>query len=190
MDATERLLIAEGHARISTRRVAEEADQPHGLIRYHFGSVEELMLRTVERAAAQILDRQRSLYASDRPFIEKWRTAMDLVDIDLATGFPKVTAELFAKAWNDPAFREGLRQTMEQFTEMLVFAVTAAASEYEIDLSAERRVAAATLIRTFQLGLLVERLADIDVGHRELLSAIDGWLASISKGDDHAGAPA
>jgi hypothetical protein len=31
---------------------------------------------------------------------------------------------------------------------------------------------------TFNLGLIVERLGDIDTGHADLLDWIDGWLSS------------
>jgi AcrR family transcriptional regulator len=182
MDATERLLVAEGGGGVSTRRVAEEAGQPHGLVRYHFGSLEALLLRTLERAAEQILDRQRALYAGDRPFLEKWRTAMELVDTDLQGAFPKLAAELFAKAWNEPVYRDGVQHLIVTFTAMLSEAVTSAAAEYGAVLSEEETLAVATLIRTFQIGVLIERLAGVDTGHAELVAAIDGWLCSTSEG--------
>jgi AcrR family transcriptional regulator len=180
--ATERLLVSGGHARISTRRVAEEAGQPHGLVRYHFGALEGLMLRTLEAAAARIIDRQRELYAGDRPFLEKWRTAMGHVETDIDEGFPKLTAEMFAKAWNEPVYRDGIRQTMEAFTEMLTEAVSIAAEEYGEEVDDDEVLALASLIRTFQIGMLVERLAGVDVGHAELLAAIDRFLAHRHEG--------
>lgn len=187
MDATERLLISHGAAGISTRRIAEEAGQPHGLVRYHFGSLEALMERTMEGASAQILQRQRALYGSALPFAEKWETAMSLVDTDLADGFPKIMAELFAKAWNEPAYRDGVQRTMAEFTEMLLGAVSAATEEYGVVLDDERQLALATLIRTFQIGILVERLAGVDIGHAALIAAIDDWLDRTSQNPDDRG---
>jgi AcrR family transcriptional regulator len=186
LNATERLLITAGQAGVSTRRVAEEAGQPHGLIRYHFGSLEALMLQVLERASSRILERQRALYAGDRSFLEKWRQAMGYIETDLADGFPKITAELFAKAWNEQAFRDGLRQTMADFTDMLVDAVAGAAQEHELDVSGPDVLALATLIRTFQIGILVERLANVDIGHAELTAAIDRVLENHHPGEPHA----
>ena len=186
LDAAEQLLTTAGQAGVSTRRVADEAGQPHGLIRYHFGSLEALMLQVLERASSRILERQRALYGGDRSFLEKWRQAMGYIETDLADGFPKITAELFAKAWNEPAFRDGLRQTMADFTDMLAAAVAGAAQEYELDLSGDDVLALATLIRTFQIGILVERLADIDIGHAELTAAIDRTLENHDSGEPHA----
>lgn len=180
MDATERLLIEGGHGRITTRRVAEAANQSHGLIRYHFGSLEGLMLATVRRSADRILERQHALYSGDAPFIEKWRTAMAYLESDLTEdGFPKLALELLAMGWNDPSFTEDLRKTMDEFTRMLTRAVETALEDYRLDLTDEQVTAVATLIRTFQLGIMVERLAGIDTGHRALLSYIDDWMQHL-----------
>ena len=82
LDATARVLIELGQAEVSTphRRGGGVA---HGLIRYHFGSLDGLMAAAFERACAQVLDRQRALYASEGPFLEKWRAAMRFIDADL-----------------------------------------------------------------------------------------------------------
>jgi AcrR family transcriptional regulator len=172
--ATRRLLVREGPSAVTTRRVAEEAGQAHGLVRYHFGSLEGLMLHTLEQATSEIIGRQESLYESDMPFHEKWQTAMAYFESDLADGYPKLLGELLALAWNDPAYQAGMRRICEAFTDMLATAMVSASAEYgrdDVDVTA-----LATLIRTFQLGMLFERLAGIDVGHAELLDVIDRWL--------------
>src|SRR5438093_2057418 len=94
LDAAERLLIDEGHAGITTRKVAAEAGVNHGLVHYYFGSIEELLFQAMERYTERLLDRQRGLYAAEMPFIEKWRTAMRFIDEDLEAGYPKIWAEL------------------------------------------------------------------------------------------------
>src|SRR5262249_39618038 len=42
LDAAERLLVQVGYARITTRRLADEAGVNHGLVHYYFGSNENL----------------------------------------------------------------------------------------------------------------------------------------------------
>src|SRR5215475_5040762 len=83
LDAAERLLVREGAAGISTRQLAAEAGRNHGLVHYYFGSVDELMLQALERFTDRVLERQRVMYESDLPFIEKWRAAMGFVEDDL-----------------------------------------------------------------------------------------------------------
>src|SRR5919108_4544388 len=107
LDAAERLLVDIGYARITTRRLAEEAGVNHGLVHYYFGSNEALLVRALERFTERLIERQRALYASDEPFVEKWRTAMRyLVSEDVT--YEKVWLELQALAWNHPELRERL----------------------------------------------------------------------------------
>ena len=56
LDAAERLLITEGYAGVSVRRLAEEAGANHGLVHYYFGSMEELFLRVLERFTDRLTD--------------------------------------------------------------------------------------------------------------------------------------
>ena len=104
LDAAERLLVEVGHAGITTRRLADEAGVNHGLVHYYFGSNENLLVRALERFTDRLIARQRDLYASDEPFVEKWRTAMRFLVAEDVT-YEKVWLELQALAWND----EGLR---------------------------------------------------------------------------------
>ena len=60
----------------------------------------------LERFTERILKRQRAMYeAPTVPFIDKWRKAMNYIDEDLASGYPKIWYELQALAWNRPEFR-------------------------------------------------------------------------------------
>jgi AcrR family transcriptional regulator len=181
LDAAERLLVKEGAAGISTRRLAEEAGQNHGLVHYYFGSVNELLLQALERFTSRILERQRAMYGTDAPFIEKWRTAMSYVEQDLAAGYPKVWAELEALAWNRPELRERLRSVSDSWRSLLRDALTEAIEAYGLDSGRFSAEALAALVMQFNKGLLLERLLDFDRGHAELLAAIDGWLASLEQ---------
>src|ERR1700738_1917668 len=86
LDAAERLLVSVGYADITTRKLAEEAGLNHGLVHYYFGSMPELFLQVLERHTDRLIVRQRQMYAEDRPFIEKWRAAMQYLDEDSADG--------------------------------------------------------------------------------------------------------
>src|SRR2546429_1216404 len=108
LDAAERLLVSEGYARISTRRLAQEAGINHGLVHYYFGSMEELFVQVLERFTARLIVRQREMYGAEQPFIEKWRTAWRFHEEDLAAGYPKIWHELQAMAWNKPELRDRL----------------------------------------------------------------------------------
>jgi AcrR family transcriptional regulator len=169
--------VREGYATITTRKLAAEAGANHGLVHYYFGSMEELLMQVLERFTNRILTRQRAMYEDpDARFIEKWRKAMDYIDVDLEAGYPKIWYELQALAWNKPEFRERLLRVHEQWDRVLTDAVTAAMHEYGVDRRRFPPAAISALVRTFNEGLLLERLNGYDNGHRTLLKMIDSLL--------------
>jgi AcrR family transcriptional regulator len=182
LDAAERLLVREGAAGISTRQLAREAGQNHGLVHYYFGSVDELLLQALERFTGRVLDRQLAMYKTDAPFAEKWRTAVGYIEEDLAAGYPKVWAELEALAWNKPDLRERLHDVSDRWRSLLRDALAEAINEYHLDRSRFSAEAWASLVMQFNKGLLLERLLGFDRGHSEMLAAIDSWLTLLEAG--------
>jgi AcrR family transcriptional regulator len=174
LNAAERLLVDVGHAGITTRRLAEAAGVNHGLVHYYFGSNEALLVRALERFTDRLIARQRELYAADEPFVEKWRTAMRYLVSEDAT-YEKIWLELQALAWNDDGLRARLGQVNAEWRAVLTEAFEEPHRALGIELPLEALV---SLVMTFNLGIMVERLGGIDTGHAELLDWIDGWLSS------------
>lgn len=166
-------MVEVGYARITTRRVAQEAGVNHGLVHYYFGSMENLLVRVLERFAARLIARQRAMYAAETPFIEKWRQAMRYLDEDFSSGYQKVWFELHALASNRPDLRVRIAHVTDEWREVLTSAFEQARREHGIEMPVDALV---TLVATFNEGIILERLCGIDTGHRALLDWIDEWL--------------
>jgi AcrR family transcriptional regulator len=171
LDAAERLLVEVGYAGITTRRLAEEAKANHGLVHYYFGSMENLLVRVLERFTERLVERQRAMYAQDLPFVEKWRQAMRYFDEDLP--YEKIWLELQAFAWNRTDLRERLERINGEWRAVLTAAFEQARREHAVDMPVDALV---SLVMAFQIGLMVERLGGVETGHRELLAWIDRFL--------------
>jgi AcrR family transcriptional regulator len=174
LDGAERLLLEVGYAGITTRRLAEEAGVNHGLVHYYFGSNEALLVRALERFTERLIDRQRELYAADEPFVEKWRTAMRYL-IDEDATYEKIWLELQALAWNNPDLRERLARVNAEWRAVLTEAFEEPHRELRIPMPLDALV---SLVMTFNIGIIVERLGGIEAGHAALLDWIDQWLSS------------
>jgi TetR/AcrR family transcriptional regulator len=173
LDAAERLLVDVGYAAITTRKLAEEAGVNHGLVHYYFGSNENLLVRALERFTERLIERQRELYSADLPFVEKWRTAMRyLVSEDVT--YEKVWLELQAMAWNDEGLRDRLARVNAEWRTVLTEAFREPHRALGVAMPLEALV---SLVITFNVGVIVERLGGIETGHKELLDWIDGWLS-------------
>ena len=173
LDAAERLLVEVGYAGITTRRLAEEAGVNHGLVHYYFGSNENLLMRALERFTERLIARQRELYAADLPFLEKWRTAMRYLVAEDVT-YEKVSLELQAVGWNNPDVRKRLARVNAEWRKVLTDAFAEPHRQMKIDMPLDALV---SLVMTFNIGIMVERLGGIEKGHQELLDWIDGWLS-------------
>jgi AcrR family transcriptional regulator len=172
LDAAERLIAEVGYAGITTRRLAEEAGINHGLVHYYFGSNENLLVRALERFTARLIARQRELYAADLPFAEKWRTAIRyLMSEDVR--YEKIWLELQALAWNNPDIRARLARVNAEWRAVLTDAFEQPRRELGIGIPLPALV---SLVMTFNIGIIVERLGGIDTGHHELLEWIDQWI--------------
>ena len=173
LDAAERLLADVGLAGITTRRLAEEAGINHGLVHYYFGSNENLLVQALERFTSRLIARQRELYGADLPFADKWRTAMHyLVSEDVS--YQKIWLELQAMAWNSPDIKARLARVNAEWRAVLTDAFEQPRRELGIDMPLEALV---SLVMTFNLGIIVERLGGIETGHRELLDWIERWIS-------------
>jgi len=181
LDAAERLLIESGYPGITTRRLAAEAGVNHGLVHYYFGSMENLLLRVLERFTERLTSRQRDMYGQDVPFLEKWRAAMSYLDEDIAAGYPKIWFELQALSWNRPEFQERVNGVNAEWRAVLTDAFEDAMRGYGIDRRRFPVDAVVSLVMTFNLGLQLERLTGINTGHAELLRMIDRCLVSLQR---------
>ena len=171
LDAAERLLVESGYASVTTRRLAEEAGVNHGLVHYYFGSIENVLLRTLERFTSRLIERQRMLYAAEGPFVGKWRTAMSYLEADAR--YQKIWLELQALAWNRPELRERIAHVTGEWRAVLTEAFAQARAELELDIPLPALVA---LVATFNQGIMLERLIGVDAGHAELLAWIEEVL--------------
>ena len=171
LDGAVRLLVEFGYARITTRRVAEEAGVNHGLVHYYFGSMENLLLRVLERFTERLIARQQAMYAADTPFAEKWRQAMRYLDQDRP--YQKIWWELQALAWNRPELRERVAHVNDGWRAVLTEAFAEPRERYGIEMPLDALV---SLVITFNEGMILERLSGIESGHAELLDWIDGWI--------------
>ncbi|MGB6456941.1 MAG: helix-turn-helix domain-containing protein [Streptosporangiaceae bacterium] len=173
LDAAERLLAEVGYAGVTTRRLAEEAGLNQGLVHYYFGSNENLLVQALERFTRRLIARQRELYGADMPFADKWRTAMRYLLAD-DVSYQKIWLELQATGWNNPDIRTRLARVNAEWRAVLTEAFEQPRRELGIKLPLQALV---SLVMTFNLGIIIERLGGVETGHRELLDWIEQWIS-------------
>jgi AcrR family transcriptional regulator len=77
LDAAEQLMLEEGYAAVSARRVAAQAGLKHQLVHYYFRTMDDLLLDVFRRRAEVGLERQAKALASDQPLRALWEYSTD-----------------------------------------------------------------------------------------------------------------
>ena len=88
--------------------------------------------------------------------------------------YEKVSLELQAVGWNNPDVRGRLARVNEEWRTVLTEAFAEPHRQLRIDMPLDALV---SLVMTFNIGIMVERLGGIEKGHQELLDWIDEWLS-------------
>jgi AcrR family transcriptional regulator len=194
LDAAFRRLAKDGYARLSVREIAKDAGVNHALINYHFRTKDQLVIAVLDEANRQLLERQERMYGGPGGFAEKWAEARRFYERDLASGFVRVQAELWAASMSNPGLREKFVPRLRAWKEVVrggvrdAFATMAACGiELPRPLTAE---VVATWIAEFWLGMEFFDLVDDGEerpAHRAALDAMQELLANL---DERARKPA
>jgi AcrR family transcriptional regulator len=186
LDAAFRRLAREGYAALSIREIAKDAGVNHALINYHFGSKDQLVIAVLDEANRRLLDRQQRMYRGPSGFAEKWAAARRFYEDDLASGFVRVQAELWAASFSDPGLREKFLPRVLAWKEVVLGGVRDAletAEEYGVELPAPfTSEVIASLVSEFWIGMEFADLigaTEKQLHHRATLDAIEQLLEQL-----------
>ncbi len=131
LNAAFRRLAQEGYAALSVREIAKDAGVNHALINYHFRSKDQLVIEVLDEANRQLLVRQKSMYGEPGGFAEKWAQARRFYKSDLASGFVRVQAELWAASLSNAGLREKFLPRLLAWKQVILGAVREAVATLE-----------------------------------------------------------
>lgn len=130
LDAARNRLLADGYARLSTRKVAAEAGVPLSQVHYHFGSKGGMVLAVLEAEDRRRLARQTAMYASDKPLWRRYEQACDFFDDDIESGYVRVLQEMIAAGWSTPEIAEKARSILNGWFDLLAAVASEAADRF------------------------------------------------------------
>jgi AcrR family transcriptional regulator len=170
LDAALQLLLEEGYASVTSRKVAGRAGLKPQLVHYYFRTMDELFLALVRRGSALGLERQARALESATPLRELWAVATD----PAGTTF---TTELFALANHRKAIRAELAAHAEEFRKLQRKALVSVLAKYGVDLGDVPPAALPVLVTGLSQILVLEEALGLTTGHAELRELVEGWIA-------------
>lgn len=172
VDAAERLLVEEGYAAVTSRRVAAAAGLKPQLVHYYFRSMDDLFLEVFRRRAEENLARIDRELATDGSLRNLWRLNADLRGAAFLV-------EFVALANHRKSIRAEIASYAERFRAAQVEAMRAALARHGID---EHEVpAAAALLAMTGLAqvMAIEGSLGVTSGHDATERAVEQLLDEL-----------
>jgi AcrR family transcriptional regulator len=166
LDAALALMVEEGYAAVTSRRVAAKAGLKPQLVHYYFRTMDDLFLALVRQGAEQNLERQGRALASPQPLRALWAFSTDPTGVALATEFS-------ALANHRPAVRAEWARYAEEFRRRQVEAVAGVLDGYGLDVPAE---AVVVLINSVARVVKMEASFGMTAGHEAALAVVEQLL--------------
>ena len=167
--ATIQLMVDEGYAAATSRRVAAEAGVKPALVHYYFPTMDELYLEVFRRGAAGYLERQKEALASKRPLHAFWDVLTEPKDT-------RLLLEFMGLGNHRKAIRTEIAAWSERWREMQITALNFIVREHGVDTSEFPPAGLALIIAAVGRMLILEQALGTALGHREAVALVDRFL--------------
>jgi TetR/AcrR family transcriptional regulator len=173
LDAAERLMLDEGYAAVTSRRVAQQAGLKSQLVHYYFRTMDDLFLEVFRRRAELGLRRQAEALASPQPLRALW-------EFSIETESTALTMEFAALANHRKAIRAEIAQYADRFRVAQIEAVSSVLDRYEISPDVCPAGVVTVLMSSVSRMVVMEQaLLGMSAGHAETLAFVERHLRRI-----------
>lgn len=172
LDAAEQLLIEEGYAAVTSRRVADKAGLKPQLVHYYFRTMEDLFLAVFRRMAEAGLEVLTKALTSPQPLWALWRFSTQ----PEAT---RLTMEFMGLATHRQALRTEIIYYAERFRDEQNKAIAAAMERYGVDAGDVPPVVWTVFATSVSQALVMERALGMTTGHAETFAYCEKWIRRL-----------
>jgi AcrR family transcriptional regulator len=172
LDAAAALMLEEGYAAVTSRRLAQRAGVNNGLVSYYFGTMDALFIELFRRGAERSLARLKEALASPQPLWQVWELTHDYTGNAL-------TMEFIALANHLKPIKAEIADYSKTFRTLQLEALSGVIKDYGVD---PERWPAASLILAIAASarfLHIEDAFDVHIGHAELVAVIEREIAAL-----------
>jgi AcrR family transcriptional regulator len=177
LDAAEQLMLEEGYAAVTSRRVAEKAALKPQLVHYYFRTMDDLFLAAFRRRAEEGLEAQARVLQARQPLWALWRFSTD----PAATA---ITSEFIALANHRKALKAEIAYYAERFREEQRKALSMVLDRYGIDRAEVPALVWSVLMTSISRVLVIEQALGMSAGHAEIVAFVERYLRRLEGDPD------
>lgn len=167
--ATIQVMVDEGYAAATSRRVAAQAGVKPALVHYYFPTMDELFLNVFRRGAAAYLERQQQALASDRPLHAFWDTLIEPKDT-------RLLLEFMGLANHRKEIRAEIAAWFQRWREMQITALNFIVREHGLDTGDFPPAGIAVIIAAVGRMLILEQALGATTGHSEAVALVNRFV--------------
>jgi AcrR family transcriptional regulator len=172
LDAAERLLVDEGYAAVTSRRVANEVGLNNALIYYYFGSMDALFIAVYRRRADWMLERQAEALASPQPLWALW-------DVTHTQANSALNFEFIALGNHRAAIKAEIVRYSARFRQLQVDALAKTLGDHPIDQEAFPIEGVIVILAAVSRFLVMEDSYGLDTGHAQAVAIVERALRQL-----------
>lgn len=171
LDGAQDILREEGHANLTSRRIAEQIGVKQRLVYYYFHTMDDLVVALFRRSSERDLQRLRDVSASDMPLRQLWEICFHSHDARLISEYMALANQL-------TELRAEVIRFIEESRAIQVEAI-AAALRRRPKASKLPPVAIALMATSIGLSLNREEQLGVQSGHAETFAVLDAFLGEL-----------
>jgi TetR/AcrR family transcriptional regulator len=169
LDAAEQLMLEDGYAAVTSRRVADRAGLKPQLVHYYFRTMDDMFIEVFRRRAVEGLEAQAAALASPQPLWALWEFGTDPAGT-------RLTMEFMGLANHRKALQTEIAVYAERFREQQVDGISKALRRYGYDVADVPPVVWAVFATSISRVLIMEQTLGMSAGHAETLAFCMDWL--------------
>ena len=170
LDAAQQLMLEDGYAGVTSRRVAAKAGLKPQLVHYYFRTMDDLFLALFRRGADHNLERQTKALESMQPLRALWEFSSEPAGATLYMEFA-------ALANHRPAIRAEVNEYAERFRRLQIDALSGVLDRAGVDTVAFAPAALLLILQSISRFLVMEQALGMSTGHAETLALVERLLA-------------
>jgi AcrR family transcriptional regulator len=174
LDAAEQLMVAEGYAAVTSRRLAAHAGLKPQLVHYYFRTMDDLFMELFDRVATEYLARQRELLVAPGPLKALW-------DISFDQEKGGLTVEFMALANHRKSLSSAIAAFGEESRKIQTKIVARVLKEGGVDTKQWSPVALAFVLECVPRSLVWEANLGQSGGHKEVLALAGRFFEQLGK---------
>jgi len=180
LDATEEIMLEEGYAGVSSRKVAVKAGLKSKLLHYYFATMDDLFIAAFQRREDEHFARFAGAAASATPLRDLWSLSIDAAS-------SKLYLEFNALASHRPKVREFIARSNTRDRISMTTALQSVFRKRGIDTEQFPPEVVATAMAGMARVFATDKALGTEQGHAGVLQIVDRLLASVEPGAQQSG---